>query len=266
MKKLLFVAAAAAGMVAVADVESANTVGYTQIEIKPGLNLIGTSFFKVNTMGRPDINATFSDCKEKACGGTGSDVADFIQVFDNTKKSYPNAFYYYVDKDYPDPEYDFLWCNLSNDETADFVIPSANAFWYTSRGDQAFSLTTSGAVGPDDVQFTLKPGLNLIVNPFPCDLPLNSKFVNWKEAGIVGGTGSDVADFIQVFDANKKSYPNAFYYYVDKDYPDPEYDFLWCNLSNDETTDFAVPAGGGFWYTYRGTEDMTITFKSPLKK
>ena len=270
MKKLLFIAAAAAGMAAVADVTSANTVGYTQIEIKPGLNMIGTAFLKVDTNGRPDLQATFSDAKGKAKAGMADDEADLIQVYDSTKKSYPNQFYFYAPEnpEDADPDYDYKWCSNKDDEPTDFVIPSANAFWYWSRGEKDFALTTSGAVGAESIQVTIKPGLNMIVNPFPCALPLNSDAANWKDAGVKTGMADDEADLIQVYDSTKKSYPNQFYFYAPEnpEDADPDYDFKWCSNKDDEPTDFAIPAGGGFWYWSRNEKDITITFKTPLAK
>lgn len=272
MKKLMLVAALVAATVAFAanpqGIKSKNTVGYSKIRITPGLNLIGTAFLKVDDEMRPDLNATFADAKGKATTGEGDDVADFIQVFDSTMKGYPNAFFFYDSED-PDPELDpyrFKWLDNKEQEIADFVIPSANAFWYTARGEFEFELTTLGAVGRESVEVTLKPGLNCIVNPFPCDLPLNGDFVNWKDAGCVTGEGDDVADFIQVFDQDMVGYPNAFFFYNSED-PDPELDdyrFKWLDNKEQEITDYAVPAGGGFWFTYRGDKDITLTFKSPI--
>ena len=266
MKKLLFIAAAAVGMVAVADVESANTVGYTQVTIRPGLNLIGTSFLKVDTNGRPDIQATFSDCMGKAkTGATGADVADFIQIFDSAAKDYTQQFWFYADPENPDPDWDYKWLDLDWG-IGDYVIPSANAFWYKSRGDVNFALTSSGAVAGEDIQVTIKPGLNLIVNPFPCALALNSTEVNWKEAGATtGATGADVADFIQIFDSAAKDYTQQFWFYADPENPDPDWDYKWLDLDWG-ICDFSIPANGGFWYKSRGDKDITLTFKCPLKK
>lgn len=272
MKKLMLVAALVAATVAFAanpqGVKSKNTVGYSKIRIVPGINLIGTAFLKVDNEMRPDLQATFADAKGKATTGEYDGAADFIQVFDNAMKGYPNAFYFYAasnPEDY-DPDYDFKWLSNKDDEPTDFVIPSANAFWYTARGEFEFELTTLGAVGRESVEVTLKPGLNCIVNPFPCDLPLNGDFVNWKDAGCVTGEYDGAADFIQVFDQDMVGYPNAFYFYAasnPEDF-DPDYDYKWLSNKDDEPTDYAVPAGGGFWFTYRGDKDITLTFKSPI--
>ena len=143
MKKLLFVAAAAAGMVAVADVQSANTVGYTQITIKPGLNMIGTSFFKVDDMGRYDINATFSNCKGNSTAGAGDSEADTIEVWNATNQGYANQrFYFYAYPEEPDPEWDYHWLdNFGEYGIASFVIPVNGGFWYRNRGTTDIKLT-----------------------------------------------------------------------------------------------------------------------------
>ena len=143
MKKLLFIAAAAAGMVAIADVQSANTVGYTQITIQPGLNMIGTAFLKVDDMGRYDIQATFSDCKEKATYGTGESEADTIEVWDAQNKGYTNQrFYFYAWPEYPDPQWDYHWLNcFGSGDIATFVIPANGGFWYRNAGSKDIVLT-----------------------------------------------------------------------------------------------------------------------------
>ena len=272
MKKLLFVAAAAAGMVAVADVQSANTVGYTQITIKPGLNMIGTSFFKVDDMGRYDINATFSNCKGNCVAGEGEDVADDIMVYDAAKQTYAyNQFFFYAYPEEPDENYDYHWLDsLTGDfREGGFIIPTANGFWYRHRGDKDIVLNASGAVGNEDVQVTLKPGLNMIVNPFPVAFELNDGTINWKEAGVTAGEGEDVADDIMVYDASLQTYAfNQFFFYAYPEEPDENYDYHWLDsLTGDFREGGAnVPVGGGFWYRNRGGKDITITIKSPLKK
>ena len=270
MKKLIAVALAAVAFCAVAEkknvVESDNTVGFNKIKIVPGLNLIGTAFLKVDCSGRPDIQATFLDCKGKAHTGEGDDVADYIQIFDWSKKGYFNNYFFYANPEEPDPDYDYKWLDNNDYEPTDFVIPSCNAFWYTARGEETFELTAAGGVGEEDVQVTLKPGLNLIVNPFPCDLVLNSEAVNWQDAGCNFGEGDDVADYIQVFDGERKGYFNNYFFYANPAEPDPDYDYKWLDNNDYEPTDFAVPANGGFWYTCRGDKDITLTFKCPLAK
>ena len=144
MKKLLFIAAAAAGMVAVADVQSANTVGYTGLTIKPGLNMIGTSFFKVDDMGRLDINATFSDCKGKSIAGGGSGVADEIYVYDASVHSYAaNQFYFYNYPESPDPDYDFHWLDSHTDDfrPGGAHVPVGGGFWYRNRAGKDITIT-----------------------------------------------------------------------------------------------------------------------------
>ena len=272
MKKLLFIAAAAAGMAAVADIQSANTVGYTGLTIKPGLNMIGTSFFKVDDMGRFDINATFSDCKGKCVAGDGEGVADNIMVYDASAQSYAaNQFYFYNYPESPDPEYDFHWLDSHTDDfrPGGFVIATGNGFWFRHRGDTDIVLTTSGAVGTEDVQVTLKPGLNMVVNPFPVAFELNDGTINWKEAGVTAGGGEGVADDIMVYDATAQSYAaNQYYFYNYPESPDPEYDFHWLDSHTDDFRPGGanVPVGGGFWYRHRGDKDITITIKCPLKK
>jgi hypothetical protein len=139
MKKLMFVAAFAAGFAAFGDgIESANVVGYTTDTIKATkFNMVSVPFegtdgdgFKINNCLR-GVNLVGTD---------DAATADQIQIWDAATGAYDNWFYYDVGD-----EYTGWWDVISGaslfEEVYTTGLPIGKPFWYKAVGSGTFDLT-----------------------------------------------------------------------------------------------------------------------------
>ena len=78
MKKVMFGLACAAAVIAVADIESSNIVGYTTIDITKSYSILAINF-ETTTCGEIAINDAFPKCEGMTTGGAVT-AADSIQV------------------------------------------------------------------------------------------------------------------------------------------------------------------------------------------
>ena len=130
MKKLMFAAAVAAGLVAIGDgIESANTVGYQTTTVKANdMTMIGIQFTDTGSTDGISINGIKGDFT----AGLTSGESDNLMVWDATTGY--TAYYYFVGEE-PDPDYDYKWYEVGNDElpTTDMIAPG-QAAWYVRLG------------------------------------------------------------------------------------------------------------------------------------
>ena len=134
MKKLMFAAAAIAAGVAMADITSANVVGYQNIEVKNGFNMIALNFQPVDGTEEIAIQDLINN-KEGLIAGQGAATADQIQVWDGSAFTV----YFYRANKTTTPKWTKGpgWvkvgaiANLTED-----TIPSGKVFWY-ARPDTA---------------------------------------------------------------------------------------------------------------------------------
>ena len=135
MKKLMFAAAAIAAGVAMADITSANVVGYQNIPVKNGFNMIAFNFEPVD--GSKSFAITnFISNTEDLIAGTGPANADQIQVWDGSKFD----IYFYRAYRATNPNKFTLgpaWVKVGNigAKTAD-KIPAGKGFWYARPSTQ----------------------------------------------------------------------------------------------------------------------------------
>ena len=143
MKKLMFAAAAIAAGVAVADVTSANVVGYQTYTLVPGLNMISDAFLKVDGEGKILINDLIPNQKEVCNASSDVDgTADEILLYeDGNGYSTANQFFFYAYPDEPDEYYDYKWCAEGDSEWDDAYeptvrsIPAGKGFFYWRRAN-----------------------------------------------------------------------------------------------------------------------------------
>ena len=199
MKKLMLGFAMAAAMVASADVESSNIVGYMDNgSTVSGLNVIGSGFV--------DIGLTSIKLNElkvaNAAGGevtTGTCAVDLIDENGNTLKSY-------------------LWASSGRgtsktwgwkeggaaiDDTVVFARGAGMLFTAENAGD---TFKSAGEVNLDGLTVSeTVAGLNVIANPYPTTVKLNALQVTNSSDGEVT-TGTCAIDIIDENGNTLKSY------------------------------------------------------------
>ena len=246
-------------------------MGYQKVTLQPGFNLIGAGFVQVGTGDSFALKDVFqgTDVANATAGG-GMDEGDLIQLFDATEQTYTKEYYFFTSNGEYGEEYDEKWYDVADDSepTEESLSVSdlgeATGFWYISRGDTSAELTTSGQVSTNAVTITIKPGFNCIVYPFPADFDFTA--LDWAVAGATAGGGMDEGDLIQIFDAAEQTYTKEYYFFTSNGEYGEEYDEKWYDVADDsEPTTEKIPAGSGFWYIHRGSNNFTITLPSPIK-
>ena len=266
---------AVAGLTCLADVTSANIVGYNSTTHKPGkYNLISLPFAGV-AGGTSKLKDALSYINLK--GAEDYADADIIQVwsYDEKGNGKYTDYMYYVDDTH---EWDGWWNASATiefddcDENKD-GLEAGWCAWYLSKGEDIPQMTFSGAVeSSDDAQFWIYGGgYTLIANPFPVNLKLNdSSAVNWGKP--CGAEEYADADIIQVwgFDAKGNGFYTDFMYYEDDTH---EWDGWWnanATIIFEDVPGFenGLATGTAFWYLSRDAKGTNhkITFYSPLSK
>ena len=246
------------------EVVSSNIVGYNKITLQPGLNMIGGLFQKVGTDSALLLNDQFVDAATAVNYGASADAADTITTWDATRKGYTKIYYYYADRDDPDPDYDDKWYDTDTEDIANVTIADesgATGAWYKNTGNSPITVTMAGEVPTNAVySVELVNGLNFIANPYPQKIAINGNYFEVED--VFFGPSADVADTITTWDAARKGYTKIYYYYADPDDPDPDYDDKWYDTDTEDITTFQIEPGQGFWYNHRGT-GATLKFKKP---
>ena len=259
MKKLMFVAAVAAGLAAFGDgIESANTVGYTGNTLtKKQYNIF--AFPWVNVSGDTwSLNTVLKG--ENLVAGTGVSNADYIEIWDPSTEGYEQFFY---------RSSNTTWTKAGTRNSFETVhpsgLPAGTTVWFYSQNESDAPTTTiAGEVlATDDAtwQLTLNQ-YNMLGAAFPIQLKLNDATqVTWGDA--VGGTGVSNADYIEIWDPTTEGYEQFFYRSSNS---------TWTKAGTRNAFEVLHPEGmdinGGFWYFAQargaGAEDE-VTFLNPTK-
>ena len=256
MKKLLFAAALAASLTVLADVTSANCVGYISRDIAPDtFYMIGVQFENVGGDATADLNKVLGLKNIAACGFDDrlTDGAE-IQVRVGNVYNY----YYYINDAWDaddNPVDGDVWADADGYViTENDLLQLGDGFWFNARGKSAgtgASLTVNGEVssatelgkdfvGTSDGYFSIK------ANPFPVATDLNTV----KNEGLVA-VGYDnrltTGNEIQVRIGNVYNY----YYYINDAWDaddNPVDGDVWANADGYIVTDADLIApGASFW-------------------
>ena len=153
MKKIMFGLAAAIAMVAAADIESANVVGYTGKNVEAGkFYLVGVQFNKAGAAaGVIDMNDLITLSSTITPGEYNTDFAGApeIQVLNAAGTGY-NKFYYISDAtdDNDDPLGFNCWADMEGYQLKDAdKLAIGKGFWFKSA--VAGSITVAGEVVKD---------------------------------------------------------------------------------------------------------------------
>ena len=255
--------------VSLADVSSANIVGYSTLEINKSIAILAINFENVAGGSLP-IQQILPKVDGMTAGNTLS-AADNIQVMkdDGTYE------YYYLSNGYngksATPATTDKWVNNTAKTVATpDTIANGKAFWYVSRAFESnpeakpYNITVAGQVLSAEVasrEIALE--YMLVANPYPCDVKLNGG-VNVTKGATYGNTLSS-ADNLQIMNSDG----TYAYYYLSNGYngksATPATENKWVNnASKTIPTEDSFPAGRGAWFVSRSS-DATVEFVNPVK-
>ena len=267
MKKVMIAALAATSFAAIshADVTSSTVVGYQNIAITNGFNMIAFNFQPLD--GSEDISIQdFVQNKTDLVAGTSAASSDQIQVWDGSKFS---IYFYKAKKTSGAGKFTAgpAWVNqdAATTVTADTIKRGSGVWFARPTSASAGSITVSGAVNANSKTHDIAAGFNMISSAFPCDMKLNEGPIDWGACGAVAGTSAASSDQIQVWDGSKFS---IYFYKAKKTSGAGKFTAgpAWVNQDAATTvTPDSIPAGKGFWYARPSTSAAgTLTETSPI--
>ena len=271
MKKLMFAAAAIAAGVAVADVTSANIVGYQTktIETANQQEMVGATFVSV--------------------GGTALDIQDIVLVNDNEMGGSWIKWWDAENAVYSDQVgfWDDIWdagddYDSEDDDTdlevkgwgdlygykVDHTFAPGEGFWFCPNKDDV-GMTLAGEVVKSEAEWI---GLTvevanqqiMVINPFPAELDIQA--IELEDDNEMGGS------WVKWWDAENTVYSDQVGFWDDIWDAGDDYD------SEDDDTDLEVKGwgdlygykvdhkfapGDGFWFC-PNKDGVTIKFKNPF--
>ena len=253
MKKLMFAAAAIAAGVAMADVTSANIVGYSTYQLKAAKqDIMGAPFVAI---GEDDISI------QEIKLDNGSEGMDWIMVFDPATREYQQAFWNPYSYDPTDTDYlhdlgqgwtDRDWFRMPIN-----LNPGQGLWIYTTK---ACNATVPGQIVAAEQNLVSMVGgkQDIVATMFPVSTSIQD---------ISLSNGTEGKDWMMVFDPETREYQQAFWNPYSYDPTDTDYlhdlgqgwtDRDWFRMP------IVLNPGQGLWlYT---TKNCNVTFKDPLAK
>ncbi len=122
-------------------VQSANTVGYQEITLYPGMNMVSINFAKVGSNEGMTLDEIFPGTTQGLTAYRNDAEADYVMVWDGSTQTYPSTYYLYVSRRADDAEKDYTW-RVGPDQVApNNITDMGKGIWYYHRGNTSFTLT-----------------------------------------------------------------------------------------------------------------------------
>ncbi len=229
-----------------ADVESANVVGYTTVSLNAG---------KQDIMGTPFVSvATKAFSIQDLSIATPSDGVDWVKVYNPVSGKYDKASYWdeiYESLEAEDP----MGSGFGDEEgtVVDMTIDPGQGFWMQTA--KSTTVTIPGeVVAASDNTTTLKASKqDMVTGIFPVALDIQDISLSVPTDGV---------DWIKVYNPTTGKYQKASYWdeiYESLEAEDP----MGSGWGDEEGTivNLTVNPGQGFWM--QTAKDCTVTFKAP---
>jgi hypothetical protein len=240
MKKLMMTLAAGLFATAVvAEVTSANVVGYQTSNLASNqYTALGWQFSLVGGATEIPI-ASITNYPNVDTGGNFNS-ADGIRVFYGQNSTYTNYYRRSLTS----------WCKGAETVTTTDTIKPGQMVMFLKRTTGS-TLTQAGEVINQDVNIVVASNqYTAVCNPFPMAIQIAS-ITNYPNVDTGGNFNS--ADGIRVFYGQNSTYTNYYRRSLTS----------WCKGAETVTTTDTIPAGAGFMFLKR-TAASTITFDTPL--
>ena len=246
-----------------ADVESANIVGYTGKTVESGkYYLVGVQFNKTgDASGKVDMNDLISLSKDIVPGTYESDFATAPQIQVMNAAGGYDSYYYISDAtDDQDVELGYdCWADIYGYELTDTdKLVMGSGFWFKSP--TAGTITVAGEVKANANAVVAFPANKyaIISNPFPKAFSL----ADVVTTGVKPGTyDSDFEGASQIQVMNAAGGYDSFYYISDATDATDEYVNYdcWADIYGYILEEDTVPAGASFWIKANGAGTMGFT-------
>ena len=260
MKKLMFAAAAIATGVAVADVTSANIVGYATEELKEGNQCVSAQFVRIGAVeGKRGVYLT----ELQFDFGSVTKVNGDLKIQRLNKDGYANETYQYFSNQGSRSKYKVDgWYDMSDDtlitKDNDVFFPAGEGFFM--GGNDAYKLTSSGEVLTGDVTTIYEEDGNMVLaNPFPVPLKLLDIVLDVNGASKVNGD-------LKIQRLNKDGYAIETYQYFTNQGSRSKYKIDgWYDMATDTlmTTENQPTFKAGEALFFGGKTGYKVTFKAP---
>ena len=155
------------------------------------------------------------------------------------------------------------WFDMSAFATSDKVLKNGDAFWIVSSAPAA-KVTISGEVPTNALEIAIKPGFNMIANPYPQAIAINDLFTVTGLTGLDWTFSTTTGDTMIVWDPETQTYNLELNYTGDSDPDGLMATFgaepgTWFDMSAFGTATTEIQPGQAFWIISSGTG--TLTFK-----
>ena len=263
MKKLVTAACALAAGLALAEVESANIVGYTTATLSQQWTILGVNFTAVD-----GSNIKIQDAIPYVDGmtkGAAAAAADQIQI-QNASGGYDTYFMSNGKnaKGGTVANLEGKWAKGGTTTATEDTIAPGTAFWFFRQ--TATAPLTVKVAGGVSVLASYDKQINQawkhIANPYPTDLPLNDGIP--YVSGMTKGAAAAAADQIQI--QNASGGYDTYYMSNGKNAKGGTVTGLegkWAKMGTTTKTTDSIPAGKGAWYGRKGDTDFEITIARP---
>lgn len=209
MKKLMFAVAAAASMIAVADLSSSNVVGYSQSGLCNGATITAPQFTSVSgtTVNLDDIKAT------------GNAVDGTVSVSTLNSIGLKTASYIWTDDD--------GWCDRKFKPVSGVTFQPGEALWVEGNSSDQ-NVQSAGQVSKEDAKVQLCNGATMTGNFTPVEIDLQD--IICEGEGIEGAVSLSTVDHSGI--------KTATYVWTDEG---------WCNRKFKKVSGVKIAAGQGVW-------------------
>lgn len=270
MKKLMFALATAAALVGMADIESANTVGFTTKSITPDqYYLIGTQFQGVGADAQIEMSKLLVLSNIQSVGFDDMiEQGAEILVFDGVGYNH----YYYINDAYDssdNPVEGEYWADIDGYMvTASDVFTLGQGFWLkvpaAACGENP-GVTAAGEVtSASDYQLELvgssDGAYSILSNPYPVEAAL----ADITTTGLTAVGFDDMLDIgneLMIYDGVGYNH----YYYINDAYDsndNPVDGEVWADIDGYEVTDSdKIPVGESFWFRARQNGSLKFSLK-----
>ena len=228
--------------------------------------MIGTAFQNVG------VEKSISVQDIKASGLTGVDwtfeteSGDRLMIWDSSQQMYTQEFLYAGDTETEDMlgygAEAGTWFDMNEFATAEYTLKNGDAFWILSSVPSA-TVTIAGEVPTDVEAITIRPGYNMIGNPFPIAVDVNDLFTVTGLTGVDWSFETEAGDRLMIWDPSSKMYTTELLYTGDTaSEAMTEYGAepgTWFDMNEFATATTEIPVGGAFWIKSSG--NGTLSFK-----
>ena len=244
-----------------ADVYSSNIVGYSKIDLVPGLTMVGAPFQAVGATGTINIQDAVD-----TTGLVGFDWGTFtpndtLIIWDPATQFYSTT-YYWSDSDPLSMGLENVWFDGGTMTPADDDLPAGSTFFISSATTTNIVATMMGEVAAaaagQDIDFV--NGLSMIANPFPYALDINTDMIPTGLVGFDWGTFTP-NDTLIIWDPATQFYSTT-YYWSDADPLSMGLENVWFDGGTMTPANATIPIGGAFFISSSGTGG-TIDFAAP---